>query len=492
MNIDTIRGQLNAYLIESEDAYWKNWVGLLDDIDMESLYRKYNSIFTMQALHAVKSTLQKHLDPEKIKQSKALLGQLILGYIEYASRNFQKEILKREAAVTVKWENADIPLRSLSVRILNETSRQKRKEMILQKEEAVEKELNPLRIQWVEKLFETVHEIGYPNYVALCEDTQNRDFSGFRKSMEQFLIDSEPVFLKYLDFYLRQEAGAPLDDHADEADLQAVFRCKRFDSFFPQSGLVDTVTSTLSGMGFELSRIHLDLEDRPKKKPRACVSAVNPPDDVRLTIYPAGGYDDYAGFLHEAGHAVHFSHEFPDLEFEYKFWGDRGFTEGTAYLFQHITMNTHWLTHKIGMSDPEAFIRFNAFMNILRFRRLIAQVLFQMDLFQTESVSGMKDVYRSHMETAHGVRYDASGYLNFDLELYSAGYLRARMFELQLRRALITQFGESWWNQPAAGSFLVPFYRNGRKSRADDTVLELGYEKLDPQLYLETQKRILI
>ena len=491
MDLSNIESQLHRFLIESEDLYWQNWVGLQDDIDIQSMYRKYNAIFSLDSLIMVKQKLEQEPDTDEKNRLRAVLGQLILGRFESLTSDLQQDILKREAATTIPWNKENIPHRTMSIMIGNETDRDKRRIMIDLQDQVVSREINPVREEWAQRLFDAIHELGYANYVELCRHTQDRDFFAFVREMEQFLDDSEQLYLENLDRYLNMETGLKLDDTTHISDLRAVMRCRRFDEHFPPEKLLDTVRKTVGSMGFSMDGIHLDLEDRAKKKPRPCVSAVNPPKDVRLTVYPSAGYDDYAGLLHETGHAIHFIHETPDLNYIYKFWGDRGFTEGTAYLFQNITQNISWLKDIIGIKNPAEFVRFNAFLNILRFRRLIAQFLYQMDLFLSNSLDDMDEIYRKRMERAHGVLFNSSGYLNFDMELYSAGYIRARMFENQLRFYLQNQFGMNWWQKTGTGKYLKSLYINGRKNRADDIVKTLGCNNLDPGEYLSYSANIL-
>ncbi len=491
MGLSEIRESLNSFLIESEDLYWQNWIGVKDDIDIDALYRRYRHAFDRSAIETVRTHLKNETDPEHIHRLRALLGQQMLSYLEMETADINRKILNKESKTTVKWGDGEIPVRTLGVKIMNEQDREKRREMVHLRDEAVRKEIDPLRAEMVNGLFNAVHQLGYANYVELCSMTQNRDFVGFADEIKTFLNDSEEIYLRSLAYYLESETGYPLDDETTMADLSAVMRCRSFDTFFPQENLLKIVEKSIEGLGFDFSGIRLDLEDRPKKKPRACVSAVNPPSDVRLTVYPIGGYEDYAGLLHEMGHAVHFVRERPDLDFEFKFWGDRGFTEGTAYLFQNMTLNPEWLREMAGMSDQSAFLSFNAFLSLLRFRRLAGSFLYQMDLFLSNSLENMEELYLHHHEQAHGVRFSPSGYLSFDMELYTAGYLRARLFELPLRHYCLREFGNDWWRNGKAGDFLVQLYREGRKLRADDVVKTLGYTHLDPSMYLEVNSEIL-
>jgi hypothetical protein len=491
MDLNAICVRLNRFVIESEDLFWRNWVGLEDDIDVPGLYTKYKSIFTLDSIDAVRNALKSAGDPDRKRFYRAVLGQITLSYLEYVSAELQQEILKKEAQTTVNWRNEEVPIRAFRVRILNTQDRDIRREMMDLRGNVEDRLINPLRKQLVARMKQSVENMGYGNYVELCEETQNRDFGEFALEMETFLRETESVYCEYLDQYLRKFAGVGLSDNAHSSDIAAIMRCSLFDGDFPPEKLMPVLKNTIAGMGFTLDKIHLDLESRPRKKTRPCVSAVNPPDDVRLTLSPVGGFEDYSGLLHEVGHALHFTHERSDLEFIYKFWGDRGFTEGTAYLFQNITMNRGWLKELAGVDDPEDLIRYCAFMALLRFRRLAGSFLYQMELFTSRDLSSVRERYRFHVERAHQVSFNTDDYLTFDMELYSAGYLRARMFEIQLRENMVARYGENWWKISEAGEYLRAIFKDGRKNRADDVVRQLGYAGLSSSFYRDRYVRYL-
>jgi len=483
MNLQSICTRLNQYLIDSEDLYWKNWVGLQDKIDIASLGRKTGDLFSIKTIDFIRKLLFSETDPVEKNRLRSILGQITLSYMENMSVDIKQQILNKEAVTTVDWNGKAVALRSFAVQIVNEPDKNKRRDMINLREKTVEKEINPLRMKLLSQMFSSVKDMGYNNYIDLCQETQNRDFREFAKEMESFLSDTEEIYRKYLSYFLELATGNTLNSDTYVSDLTAIMRCKLFDKMFPSKNLLPVLKKTVGGMGFSLDKIHLDLDDRPSKISRPCVSAVNPPEDVRLTIYPMGGFDDYSGLLHETGHALHFIHEIPDLNFIHKFWGDRGFTEGTAYLFQNITLNSTWLNEIMGLTDIESLQKYSAFMGILRFRRLIGQFLYLMDLFETEDPESVKDRYLFHSQRAHQVKFNASDYLKFDMELYSAGYIRARMFEVQLRDNMIQRFGQTWWNSLETGEYLKTLFKHGRMNRADDVVVELGYKKLDSDYY---------
>lgn len=491
MNLESMCPLLNRFIVESEDLYWRNWVGLEDDIDIAGLYTSYRAAFDPESIQNVRKALFSCETQSDRQRYRAILGQTTLAYMEFITADLQHEILKKEAQTTVDWKGESIPLRSFRVRILNEPDRLIRRDMLLLREKIEEELINPLRLELVRRMKQAVTDLGYVNYIELCEETQDRDFQVFAYDMRLFLKETESLYRHYLDYYLQKFASTSLDGDAHSSDIGAIMRCSMFDQHFPPGDLLPVIRTTIGGMGFTLDNVRLDLENRPRKKPRPCVSAVNPPEDVRLTIYPVGGFEDYSGLLHEVGHAVHFVHETPDLDFIFKFWGDRGFTEGIAYLFQNITMNRIWLRDQMNIPDPDDLIRYNAFMGILRFRRLIGSFLYQLDLFTSADSSMLKQSYVRHYEQAHQVSFDTSDYLTFDMELYSAGYLRARMFECQLRENLVQTFGSDWWRKKSTGEYLKTLFRNGRRCRADDVARDIGHSGLSYSFYRDRYTNLL-
>jgi oligoendopeptidase F len=73
--------------------------------------------------------------------------------------------------------------------------------------------------------------------------------------------------------------------------------------------MLPALEATLADFGIDLhsqENVHLDIEQRPSKSPRAFCAPIEVPDKVMLVIQPIGGADDWRAFFHEAGHAEHF------------------------------------------------------------------------------------------------------------------------------------------------------------------------------------------
>jgi len=103
----------------------------------------------------------------------------------------------------------------------------------------------------------------------------------------------------------------------------------------------------LGGIGLDLrtaagTDVRVDDSLHPKKLPRAFVEPVNAPEDVRMSVKPVGGLDDYETLFHEAGHAVHFANA-TILPKELVTQGHSAPTEAFGEFFRHAFSDPRWL-----------------------------------------------------------------------------------------------------------------------------------------------------
>ena len=69
----------------------------------------------------------------------------------------------------------------------------------------------------------------------------------------------------------------------------------------------------------------------------------------------------------------------------------------------------------------------------------------------------------------------------FDLDdgFYVACYLRAWILEVQLRHALLREFGERWFASAEAGAYFRELWGLGQQFSAEELARRLGYERLE-------------
>ena len=159
-------------------------------------------------------------------------------------------------------------------------------------------------------------ELGAPTYFNLYRDRFQYDLEGLASQCRAFLDSTERLYEESMDRVLRERVGIGLAE-AERYDVRRFFRGSSWDEAFPADRMVPALRGTLSNLGIDLDaqdNVHLDVEERPTKSPRAFCAPIEIPDKVMLVIQPQGGPDDWYALFHEAGHTEHFAFTQPEPE----------------------------------------------------------------------------------------------------------------------------------------------------------------------------------
>jgi hypothetical protein len=223
--------------------------------------------------------------------------------------------------------------------------------------------------------------------------------------------------------------------------------------------------------------ITLDLEERPKKDPRAACFPLDVPKKVILGAMPLGGRYDYETVLHEAGHALHAANTPAELPFVFRLSDEKSLTETYSALFENLTLNERWLRQIVGIDNPKELLDFTFFSKLYITRLYTAKLDYELRLHR-EGIQGKSQLYTELHERAIKVPLNPVNYLiNVDDGFYCAEYLRSWVAEAQLRKYLIEEFGEEWFANPSSGRLLKELWEEGSRI----TVEELA-EKLEQTL----------
>ena len=152
-------------------------------------------------------------------------------------------------------------------------------------------------------------------------------------------------------------ASASALAEAERYDIRTPVPRPAWDPAFPADRMLPALGGTLADLGIDLDaqeNVHLDVEERPTKTPRAFCAPIEIPDKVMLVIQPQGGPDDWRALFHEAGHTEHFAFTVADLSVEERRLGDNAVTEGWAMLLEHLTDDPAWLTRRLDFPRPES------------------------------------------------------------------------------------------------------------------------------------------
>jgi oligoendopeptidase F len=480
-DIEPIRAALEKFTQEIEKEHYDNLSGQKEDLNTSAIYGKYNGIFTDETLvEEVKNRRVYQRGPDRMRMN-YLYSLLLSSYLGRKNTELADKISTLETRSEVEVEGKKIPFRYSAVSLANEPDHNKR-EVIDRARDQVFAEVNPLRLEVLNKDHELAEALGYGNYVDMCMDASGIDLFGLRKQMLNVLNRTDRLYSRYFKLACSNILKINPSD-VRKHDIGFLFRAKNLDRLFGQENMMKALNMTLDGIGLPLSEnpnIRVDAEAREKKSPRAFCSPINVPAQVMLCIMPKGGLDDYRALFHEMGHSQHFSNVNPGTPFEFKYLGDNSVTEAFAFLFEHLVADKAWLTATMNMGDEDVIdvAQFLNFQTLYMVRRYAAKLIYELELH-----SGAKEpekLYAKILEDALKFKHPEIHYLyDVDSGFYAANYLRAWMFEVQLRTVLDDRFGSTWWKEKECGRFLKELWSSGQKYTADQHAKGLGYYGID-------------
>ena len=245
----------------------------------------------------------------------------------------------------------------------------------------------------------------------------------------------------------------------------------------------DQVRRTLAAMQFNLNPIHFDTEDRKNKYPSPICFFVQVPGDIRVLYKSESPYFDLQGCYHEMGHAVHASSINPQAEY----WDRYGFSMGIAEIFsiflERLTKNRRYLS-SLGVRDEKILEEIEArnnFMELFFITFYAANSLMKAEFWRKKlSMEKASDLYAKLIKEYTGFempgQYWMLHHILPDAIMYVPSYLLAAVRAAELDSHLQDRFGEEWWMQTAAGSYIREIMEPGAKidlsrfSRLDSSV----------------------
>ncbi len=472
--LDRLDAEAETFSRDLTREYYLNGAGLKEELSIVPIFQRHAALFSKATLDALAKASP---DDPRRQPLRAFAAE---GYLENAAKSLSETLAARETTDATTWDGKEVPHRALPVLTANEPDPERRHEIDRLRLELTAAQ-NPLREERWGVLQAEARGLGYSDYAALCEDLGGLQLDALAAPLEAFLWDSEKAYRLELGRRLEEIGVSPPE--AERSDLGYLFRSPRFDARFPPERLIPSLAETLLQLGIDLQRqqnVHLDVEARPQKSPRAFCAPIVIPDEVMLVINPHGGQDDYAALFHEAGHTEHFAHVERTLPFAARGLGDNSVTEAFAFLIEHLTHDAAWLEQRLGWPDPAEFVAFKRFVKLYMLRRYATKLLYELELHRGGDVRSKAKRYADLLTARLAVRYSPADYL-FDVDdgFYCARYLRAWAFEAQLRRQLQSDAGQQWFLSPQAGKRLRELWSTGQRLPVQDLARHIGYSGLD-------------
>ncbi len=446
--------------------YYLTGAGLKREATFQTIYDKYASLLTDDALEAARAA-----------GSEALLEWIVGVRAGRLVAPLEERQLTWEQSAVVQVEGRAIPYLRVPIELSNEPDREARLTIDQQRARLVAAQLNPLRREWFAREHAALAGLGYPDYVAGIARLSGIDLAALGAACSAFLAATGDLYRDALARLVNRRVGVPLGQLM-RADVGWAFRAGDYDGGFPLEGLVETAVRQMRDMGVDAhqsGRVRFDTDERPDKQPRAFCVPVRVPDEVYLVLRPRGGHQDYRTLWHEMGHAVHFASIDPARSFADRWLGDNSVTEGFAMLLDHLTADPGWLARYTGLSRAQVDdLRYELLVyDLYGVRRYAAKLGYEL-LLHGGDLSDGADAYAERLTEATLFRYDGADWLvDVDPAFYAARYLRAWQLEAAVTTTLVERYDEDWYRNPRAGAFLQHVMSRGQAEPADRLVQEI-------------------
>ena len=474
--LDAYREEADRFIAALDEEYYLHFAGLKESFELTPIYERYADLATLDACRRLGRAAE-----SGDRGAVELWRFACEGYLGNLTRHEAEEIAGLEASLEAEIDGEKLGFRMLRPAMANEPERGRRERLDQARVKLTQAELNPHHVRIAQTRRDAVRELGAPTYRELYARF-GFPLDELAAQCERFLGQTEDLYVAALDRLLRRRVGVPLEK-ARRWDLPRLFRATEWDAGFSAEAMVPALEGTLSGLGIDLrgqENVHLDLETRPTKTPRAFCAPIEVPGRVMLVIQPMGGPDDWHALFHEAGHTEHYAHTSADLPVEARRLGDNAVTEGWAMLLELLVNEPDWLSRRLDFARPEAFAS-EAAAGLLYFvRRYAAKFLYEQELHAGAELDSMPARYVERMRDALKIEPSAADYLaDVDAGFYSSSYLRAWALESLLREFLREEFGRTWFTRPEAGSLLRELWSEGQRLTADELIDEVAGATLD-------------
>jgi hypothetical protein len=486
-DLDAYRAGADRFIAELDEEAYLHYAGHKDTYELAPIYERHADLTTLEAAQSL------GLGVNGGGGVRELWRFACEGYLGNLTREHAEKIANTEAELEANVDGETIPFRMLRPAIANEPDRARRERLERTRNELVVEHLNPLYAEGYEIERRAVPDLGSPAYVDLYRRF-GFDLDGLAEQCRAFLDSTERLYEDAADRLFRSRAGVGLPE-AERWDVARVFRASGWDAAFPKDRMVPALEATLADLGIDLraqENVHLDLEERPNKTPRAFCAPIEVPQKVMLVIQPIGGPDDWRALFHEAGHTEHFANTSADLAVEERRLGDNAVTEGWAMLLQHLTDEPAWLSRRLDFPRPDEFAREGAIGLLYFVRRYCAKLLYELEFHSGRDPAEVASRYVELLGNALRIEPSETDYLgDIDSGFYCTAYLRSWAFEAQLRAFLREKFGTTWFTRRDAGSLLRELWAEGQRLNADELLREVTGAAIEMEAVADRVREVL-
>jgi hypothetical protein len=482
--LDEYRRRFRDFTITlSQAEYWRG-IGREHGPDQESIYREQSDLFRSEniaELRRRRDEIDEHRETAR-EEIRRLMAFAIRGSLVLAVREISNEITQSRAQARIDWSmqrrglEPSAKIRDILALTINPADR---RELWARYADLLRAEQD-LQAERTSRWQSAARELGYHDYLALCQDATQVDYQLLAAEMSGFLTRTENDYADAFADFCRRE-GRIAREEAVAADLPRFERMERFDRFFANGNLKTIYHTLFADLGFrpgQQENLTLDFTPQEQKRSRAACFAIRVPEEIMLVLNPAENSTDYPRLLATAARAQHFAWTSESLRDELRVPGDGGLGAGWAALFASLFAEPSWLVETFGFVENREFRRLLAIMELMRARRDAAQLCYEVEFYGDRLAGPAGPRYVELLSDGVRVQYDEAGHLVTE-SLAAADRLRGRALALHMREHLKTRYGHAWWRSRKAGEMLIDIWNTGHRYRIEELASIIGLGALD-------------
>lgn len=489
MTYDGVVAGLRAATRELETERRLVRAGLKQEQETAAIVERYAWLYSEEALAAAEAAPG--------EEGQRVRAALLSGIVERRTASRQDRLASFYASARVQLEGEELPFYTALARIAQEDDPDRR-EALGEATHRVMEEADELALEVNAAVGAVLRELGYQSYTAFWSELKQVDYTPLLEQLSRLADQLAGPYRAWVEPRM-QLCGHGFGD-TPQLHMAYLRALPEHRHAYARERFEAAMRATFEGLGLDLfgsPTIQLDLEDRPAKNPRASVMVPEAGREVHLLVRPGGGSHDYAAFLHEAGHALHFGLTDPALGWPLaNLPRSMAYPELWSFLIEGIGRQPGWIAATTGVdaATAERMAADQVGVSLMLFMRYVGKLAYELELYSGDSLDRDRGrrLYADIPSARTGFRYDARAWQHDrDAGLYAADYLRVWLAEAELEWLLREWFGERWWASRATGAWLREHWRRGCTPELEDFITQLGGRARSGQALLERVRRCL-
>ena len=457
-------------------GFYSNLSGLSKKSEIEDIFNSHNEFKEPELYYSIDEKIK--ADDENSTGLRLLRAFLADMHIMSRISNITDRILTLEASSTIKSGNNRIPYRSSETQLMNEPKKKTRDEIETNRTKPLEK-LNPLLLETVYLAGGASENLGFSSYLELKEHTESIDTEALSEEAKVFIRDTEYVSKEMLEWFFVKLMEFPLKD-ASSADLSYMLNSYELKGGFPKKEYVTCGARLLDDSGLvNSSAVFADSEKRKSKSFGSYLFPTSPPNEMKVSIYPAGGPYDYESYMSALGSALSYAFTDMDDTFEYRCLRDPAQTEIFSELFKRLIFDRKWLDRYIDKERGDDFFKLLFLRRLMAARSEAGRAVYQVLLYSGEDKGNIEETYKDIMEEALHVRVNEKDFLTvLDVRepMRSVYRFKALLSEPSLSKHLKEKFDYEWWRVKEAGAYLKNLWSQGGRCTSNELFETSGFD----------------